>query len=76
MNADRFNHDKVSAFDNQIKNLLTIGPEVEVLNSNLRLRVERKFDECYQSYLTENSFFQSNKCQAINNIIKSNCPYY
>lgn len=58
-NAERFLQDKTRAFDNQISHYLTINPEVEAFNSQIKqtalVELERRRKEC----LEENIFFKA-----------------
>lgn len=58
-NPEQFNRDKVKAFDNEIGPLLTINPEVEQFNSNLRSRIVSEFQKRKDECLSENAFFRA-----------------
>lgn len=58
-NPEQFNRDKVRAFDNEIGPLLTINPEVEQYNSNLRSRIVSEFQKRKNQCLSENAFFRA-----------------
>lgn len=59
MDADKFNRDKVSAFNNQVNHYLSINPEIEDFNSRLRSQAEIAFEKLKNTYLSENTFFKA-----------------
>ena len=56
---EKFNRDKDSAFDNEIGPLLTINPEVERFNAQLRSNITAQFHKRKNECLSENTFFRA-----------------
>lgn len=57
--SEKFNRDKDSAFDNEIGPLLTINPEVERFNAQLRSNITAQFHKRKNECLSENTFFRA-----------------
>lgn len=66
---NHFNNDKESIFNSKIAPLLTINPEVERFNEQLRSRIVSEFQKRKEECLSENAFFR-----AIN-VQPSDVPY-
>lgn len=66
---DHFNNDKESIFNSKIAPLLTVNPEVERFNEQLRSRIVSEFQKRKEECLSENAFFR-----AIN-VQPSDVPY-
>ena len=56
---NRFNKDKEQGFDNTIKHLLTINPEVEKFNQSLKNKISSIFRQRKEECLSEDSFFKA-----------------
>lgn len=58
-NPDCFNSDKESIFNSKIAPLLTINPEVERFNQQLRSEITAEFHKRKEECLSENAFFRA-----------------
>lgn len=59
MDSNKFNQDKESIFDKKIAPLLTINPEVERFNEQLRSKIVSEFQKRKDECLSENDFFRA-----------------
>lgn len=57
--AERFQQDKISTFENKISQYLTINPDVETFNSQIKQIALKELERRRKEYLAENIFFKA-----------------
>ncbi|MBR2218575.1 MAG: hypothetical protein IJ850_09600 [Alistipes sp.] len=67
--AERFQQDKIRTFENKVSQYLTINPEVETFNSQIKQTALIELERRRKEYLAENIFFK-----AINVTPKQDAP--